>query len=475
MIFPSGSSTTDGWNYAAEIRYAGEIFHPHHLLYNAFGYIICFLPSKAGISVLGCLKALNAVFAVLTLLVLQMIYRRLGKNEVSIILLSCLAGFSFSVMRFATENETYIIPFFLALTASYNYLKFTHTSNQKYAVYSGVWATLSVLFHQIFIFWWLGILVGIILSRKMKPIIWYCIISVTGPLIYLIVILNVSGNLKWETIIGFISGDFRNNAQLVLTGKGLFFSGVNFVRSFIQVHGYILNMIRSHFLLIAPCIITLVLFLLALLKLPVKNINRGVSDFALIHILIIVLQFLFAMIAAGNAEFMIMIPALGFILIGIIYSNYEKFFLRIMAGMAIWNISYGIIPLHFDLPVAEEFLCNAALEDKHVMVIASDDQLLKSMIYYQTGERHVDNIVKSPAVLELRGTDIRFLEHDIDSMLYTGSIIYTDCIGVKTVSRSSISEGKINKDFFSKYKTVEIKSWKSIMGRKFVSRIEAKL
>ena len=39
-------------------------------------------------------------------------------------------------MRFATENETYIIPLFFALTASYNYLKFSFSSNQKYAVYS---------------------------------------------------------------------------------------------------------------------------------------------------------------------------------------------------------------------------------------------------------------------------------------------------------------------------------------------------
>ena len=55
-----------------------------------------------------------------------------------------------------------------------------------------------------------------------------------------------------------------------------------------------------------------------------------------------------------------------------------------------------------------------------------------------------------------------------------GSVIYTDCIGPATISRAAISEGSTNADFFRKYKTAEIKSWESIMGRKAVSRIEAK-
>jgi hypothetical protein len=184
LIFPSGFSTTDGWNYAAEIKYAGEIFHPHHLLYNAFGYVFCYLPSKAGLGILECLKAMNAIFAVLALFVVQMILRRFDKNELYVIEVTCLAGFSFSVMRFATENETYILPLFFALIASYNFLKFSLTTNQKYAFYAGIWMTISVLFHQIFIFWWLGILAGIIISKRTKPVLWYILISFTGPIIY---------------------------------------------------------------------------------------------------------------------------------------------------------------------------------------------------------------------------------------------------------------------------------------------------
>jgi hypothetical protein len=475
LIFPSGSSTIDGWNYAANIKHAGEIFHPHHLLYNAFGYVFCYLPAKLGIGVLECMKALNAIFAVLTLLMVQLILRRLGKNEFSVFIISCLAGFSFSVMRFATENETYIIPLFFSLTASYNYLKFTLTATPKYAFYSGIWATISVLFHQIFIFWWLGILIGIILSKKIKPVLWYGLVSITGPLVYLIVILIISGILRWGTIINFLSGDFPGNAQLGISGKGLLFSGVNLIRSFIQVHGYIFNMIRSYPLLLVPCILSLVLFFLAFLKMPVKKLTARTSDFAGIHILILILQFLFAMLAAGNAEFMIMIPVLVFILVAVLFDNYERFLLRIMYGIAIWNLAYGIIPLHFNVPEAEEYLCNAALDKKQVIVIALDDQLLKSMIYYQEGKSKVENIYKSPAVMRIKGTDVHFLDNVIDSALNKGLVIYTDCIGNRSISRAVISEGSTNAEFFSKYKTVEIRSWESIMGRKVVTRIIAKL
>jgi hypothetical protein len=234
-------------------------------------------------------------------------------------------------------------------------------------------------------------------------------------------------------------------------------------------------MIRSYPLLVLPCIISSILFFLALLKLPVRKLTTGVSDFAGIHILIIVLQFLFAMLAAGNAEFMVMIPVMVFILIVVLFDNYERFLLRIMAGMAIWNLAYGIIPLHFNFPEAEEYLCNASLGNKQVMVIASDDQLLKSMIYYQGGNNKVDNIFKSPAVMKLKGSDVGYLENVIDSALNKGLIIYTDCIGPGTISRASISEGSINADFFRKYEAAEIISWESIMGRKAVSRIVAKL
>jgi len=475
LVFPSGSSTTDGWSYAANIRHAGEIFHPHHLLYNAFGYFVCWLTSKAGIGVLESMKALNAVFAVLIILFVQLILRRLGKKEFCAIIVSCLAGFSFSIMRFATENETYIIPLFFALAASYNFLEFTLSAKQRYAVFSAIWATFSVLFHQLFILWWIGILTGIILSKMRRPVLLYCLISLAGPIIYLFVIFIISGDLKWVTAISFLSGDFPKNAQLGISARGLFLSGANLFRSFLQIHGYILNMIRSNPLFVIPGIISLVYIFLGLFHLPVREKKAGASDFTVVHILIIVMQFVFAVFAFGNAEFMIMIPVLIFMLIPVLFHDSEKFLSRIMTGMAIWNLAYAIVPLHYNHHEAEDFLCNAASGNMQTIVIASDDQLLKSMIYYRTGNNKIENILKSPALMRLKSADMRLLENSLDSALKKGYIIYTDCLKQKIISRSTILEGSINSDFFSKYETAEIKSWESVMGRKVVSRISAKL
>jgi hypothetical protein len=180
-------------------------------------------------------------------------------------------------------------------------------------------------------------------------------------------------------------------------------------------------------------------------------------------------------LAAGNAEFMVMIPVLVFILVPVMFNNSEKFLSGILAGIAIWNLAYGIIPLHFNTPEAEKFLCDVSVENIKIMVIASDDQLLKSMIYYRTGNNKVDNIFESPALMKLKGSDIVLLVSAIDSALKKGFVIYTDCLGTKTISRAAIYEGSTNEEFFIKYKTTEIKSWQSIIGRKVVSRIEAKL
>ena len=123
LFFPSGLSTGDGWYYAASVKNGHEIFHPHHLLYNALGLVFSWLPSKAGFEIISCMKVMNAFFAFLALIIIQQILYSFKISERSVVIISCLAGFSFSVLRYATENETYILPLFFALLASYNYQK----------------------------------------------------------------------------------------------------------------------------------------------------------------------------------------------------------------------------------------------------------------------------------------------------------------------------------------------------------------
>jgi hypothetical protein len=109
------------------------------------------------------------------------------------------------------------------------------------------------------------------------------------------------------------------------------------------------------------------------------------------------------------------------------------------------------------------------------IIIASDDQLIKSMIYYQTGETVFPNIYQSPAVLRITGNDEIVLDEVIQNALGKGTEVYTNCLNEKTISRSSIIEGTINNDFFRMYESALTKSWNLSIGTSSVYRIVRKL
>jgi len=276
--------------------------------------------------------------------------------------------------------------------------------------------------------------------------------------------MTTQGGLNWDSIFRFIYGDFNNGAKLEITSRGFFFSFANLIRSFVQIHGYMFNMVRENLLLSIPGILSFFFVVYAFLKFPVKGTVNISRRFLRIHVLILTLQYIFAVVSSGNAEFMVMIPVLVFILFPFYFTGFEKFLFRLLSGMAIWNISYGLIPLHYKNQAPEQFLCNAALSVNEPVIIASDDQLLKSMIYYQTGDATITNIYKSPAILQISGKDTTNLDEVIVNALKRGSIVYTNCLDEKTLSRQSIIEGTVNRDFFRKYETILTKSWKLPTG-----------
>lgn len=472
LIFPSGFSTTDGWNYAAEIKNSGEMFHPYHLLYNWIGYLFCLLPVKAGADTLVWLKVMNSVFAVLSLYVIQIILRNEGKGEKLISIITSLTGFSFSILRYSTENETYIIPLFFSLLSIFFSLTYFRSGDRRSVIWASVTASFSILFHITYIFFWLALLIVILQGKKWKDIILYCAFSLIVPAIYLIVIFNLSGKVDLSSVIGFIAGDARQNASFGISAQGIFFSAMNFVRSFIQIHGYIINMIKTNILLMVPGVISLVLFAWSLPALRFLKNGKRDNRVSRLFLLIIILQFLFALISFGNAEFMVMIPVMAFLLIGLAFNNQERLLIRVLSGMMIWNISYGIVPLHFNRGDAGMFLCSESLKNERPVIITSDDQLLKSIIYYTTGSAGSNNIFRSPALLEKGKPGTINLAFIIDSTLQRGGIVLTDCLGDRPISRATLIEGDENRKFFQNYRSSTVRKWQSFAGEKTISRIE---
>jgi len=418
------------------------------------------------------MKGVNATFAFLSLIIIQKILYTFKISEKQVVLITCLTGFSFSILRYATENETYIIPLFFALLASLNYAKFFHYKTVRFVLHAGIFATIAVLFHQMYVFWWMGLLGGFFIEKKKKYVFRYLLISLIGPVVYLFVAGIYGEGKNWSSILNFILGDFRENASLGLTFKGIVLSGISLIRSFIQVHGYIYNMIRANILLLIPGVASFLLVLFALRKLPAIKRRNISGTFGTVHIIIILLQFTFALLSYGNAEFMVMIPVLIFLLVPLYISDLEDFLSWIIVAMALWNISYGVIPLHSAGQGPEQFLCDMAKSGKNAVIIASDDQLLKSMLYYQTGEKNMNCILRSPAAMKRRGEDQHKLEADIGSALDNGVGVFTNCLDKEAISRQSIIEGNENQEFFSEYESILIKTWTMSTGIKSIYKVE---
>lgn len=467
LCFPSGQSTSDGWGYAAEIRHSGQLFSPYHLLYNALGRLFCLIPVTAGADTLMCLKVMNSLFAILTLFAVQLIVRQQGGGLFTAALISSLAGISFGFMRFATENETYIVPLCLALYSYSRYIEFSGTGHLKHSIMAGLLASLSVLFHLSYILFWLGIFTGIISERKRKASLLFMSVSLVVPLVCLSVIFHLYGSLSLESARDFFLSGFQRHIGLGLTWRGIFFTFINLVRSFIQVHGYIFYLVKQNILLAVPAVGALVFFGFSLFELP-SGFKKPEKQTSVI-IMVLILMFLFAMFSEGNAEFMVMIPVFSFILFASLFKHQEKFMKRFFAGVVIWNISYGLVPLHVNSPEAENYLYQKSQEENSI-VIASDALLLQNMIYYKTGKSGNEKIFRSPALLP----GVTGLENSIDSALTAGNRVYTDCIGKKAVSRASITEGDANEEFFVKYNSVPEISFQTISGEREIRIITGK-
>jgi hypothetical protein len=112
---------------------------------------------------------------------------------------------------------------------------------------------------------------------------------------------------------------------------------------------------------------------------------------------------------------------------------------------------------------------------KNTIVVASDALLIKSMIYYKTGNFDRNNIYESPAVLSITGKEARILENTIDDALNSGNEVFSNCLDETPISRSSIMEGSWNMEFFRKYRSTKIKSWKQITATRSIYKIERKI
>lgn len=468
LLFPTSNSTNDAYAYAAYIKYGHTLAEPFHLLYNYCGFVmykivgLIFEPD-----VLTMMKSLNSIAAVVGLFLLSKILNRIGTNEKQNILLVMMCAFSFGVWRFATENETYILPIVFSLLASLYYLKYLEKPSIIRIVIIAFWASFACLFHVIHFFWWIGLFLGVVYkSRKLASVIFYFLPSLIVPAVYMIVVHSTQNcGFSVKCLWSFFTPVLTSDSVQYNIGADNFYLGViNFFRTFYQVHGYMIFLVKKNLLFLLPALLSVSFAVIAVFRLIRQKLlcTSKPIHFILLHILIFVLQLLWAVYSKGNAEFMVMLPFLLAIIAVHYIKSDPKFLGWMVASLFVWNMSYGILPGHFADFNKREKLIERIINDKANIYILEQGKEVQNQIFYRTGEEDIERVKK------LTGNKV-----EMDSLLIISKEnrinIFTDYYNShRIVSRYSITRNDI--DFMQLYKIQKADSIVNFYGVNYLHR-----
>jgi hypothetical protein len=185
-----------------------------------------------------------------------------------------------------------------------------------------------------------------------------------------------------------------------------------------------------------------------------KNPKLYEKKFALAHLYIFVLQFLFAFISDGNAKFMVMMPfALGIFLI-IKYEFKEKLLLYFALGLFFWNLTFGLLPYHF-----YEVTPNPSVS-RYVQAHPSGNYLLKDMAW-------ADNLLRyyhPDQTYHLHNSRI-LNKAGLDSLIGINPRILTDLINNDAFLSRAKMISNINDEIFKNYKIEPVDSFEYDLGK----------
>jgi len=474
LLFPTNNSSLDAYAYAAQIKFGQHLFSSHHLLYNAFIYIIIY-PIKQlfeNVDILLLSKYINSIFVLINLIIFYQILSKLNLVKKEKLLYVLIIGFSFSLWRYGTENETYIIPIAFSLLGSLYCLKYIKDNHVKYIFYSGLFATIACLFHQVHFFWWLGLFVGtIICIKKSTPIFIYSLTALIVPIVYLLVLIFYQNHtFSFENLFYFVFHDFyTGSANTEFGWKNFFFVILNSFRTFFQIHPNIDILIKRNLLFIVP-ILWMIYFIYVLIRSFLKkglftSGQKGNTIFINIHFLILILHFLFAFYSVGNVEFMVMVP---FLLLLTLFVRYKINF-RVLSLFAItlfiWNISYGIYPNnHFKYYNDEVFLDFIIKHPDDLFIVENADLINK--FYYKTGIDNYENIILADKVKSKSEFEFIFTE---------SSYLFTDIINKPQLfNRAKIISINAYELPFNEYRKEKILIYEGLYGISTVFKIQPK-
>lgn len=472
VLFPTNNSTIDGWGYAEEIKYGYNLFRPHHLLYNALGYLLVKGMQSVGFypDVLCSLKFLNALTAFGILLLLRKILCKMNVPLIYQNLWVFFVGSSFGFWRFATENEVYLIPILLSLAASFYFWLFMHKQKRSQLVFSSLFASLACLFHQLHIFWWLALLFGLFFKpKKKRSIAIYLSISLIVPLSYSVVLLFYEQeSVTIVNMMTFVLREYYSgSAEATVEFKNFLLTPISLFRTFFQVHGNIVLLLKSaqwlYFFVVTSFVLVIVSFF-QLKKIQYSN-NATNYTWVKIHLIAFVLHLLFAFFSHGNAEFMVVLIVLVPIIISQIFIVPVRFMASLSLSMFLWNFSLAIFPNYRIDYNNDGALVSFIKEQPSAIYILSDRNTIANRYLYENGVSITPRLYSLPLNKESCAHLTSLQNEEVP--------IYTDVLTRKRpMSRSALLENSGNNELIlieSAVKTID-----SFYGGFNIDRIKIK-
>lgn len=490
LLLPTRNSTTDAWYYAACVRHGFELFQPHHLLYNAVGWMwLRLLPGTP--DALAALKVLNALAFGGCLLVLRDLLRRVAGTAVPVAGWLLVAGSSFAMLRFATENETYILPLLCSLLASRSWWRACAEPQRPSSwLMAGAWAAVAALLHQIHAGWWIGLMVGALLSGlkgmqgRMQAIVLFMLPALAIPLAYAAVLPAWGLPLTLPAWWHFVFRDlYAGHAGAAPSGHTLLLTAINLIRTFGQLHGTTFALVQRF-----PAMLGVVLVCLGLAGLAARRLWQKptvaprhaalepASLFFRVHLLILLLQLGCAVWAEGNAEFMVMMPVLAaLLLVQRIWSGRALTYLG--TALLLWNLTFGLLPAHLLRTGHTELLLARLTREPQAWWLLSDPNLALNQLQYATGQREVRaNVLPAPALLVKRpGYSVPKFREWLAERRAAGQPVYTDALGgPKLLDRARITQGgdEAQLPLLAGYHLARVDSFPTSFGTVYLTQIK---
>lgn len=436
LLFLSINPVSDAYSNAYSSLWGKELLRPHHLLYCLYGRLILKIFAFAQLEPIVVLQISNALVAGGCLLVLRRIIKRINPEEKFITSSILFCGACFGFMRFATDNECYMIPLFFNLLAIYYVQVFLIRNSYSRMLKAAISLVFACLFHQISILVWLSVAGVLVFNRNKKYILCFLAVSLAIPAVYVVSVYSLSGEVSVKSTIEFALTDYMNGtAQMPQVKQVLVLSFVSLIRTFVQVHGYMFDFVKDN-LAISIIVIAMVacFFVLGCIAF-VKDKHRVLRLFherRFVRMLwvLLIFTFCFAAFSNGNAEFMTMIPFLV-VMLHAYYFSCQKPLILLGLSLLLWNFTFALYPLGRIKMTPDSDIASMIRNNENAVFVLRNKNMVENICLYKYGKtfdvalNHAYKYTKEQYVTDKQA----------------GKTIITDIIGGKeSISRGSLIE-----------------------------------